>query len=48
VAARPREEIVADLLKSNHSMMLDLNELKRRAAGRRPPRNEANRPWQTA
>jgi hypothetical protein len=27
---------------------LDLNELKRRAAGRRTRPNEANRPWQTA
>jgi AAA family ATP:ADP antiporter len=30
-ATRPREEIVADLLRSNHSIMLNLEELKRQA-----------------
>jgi len=30
-ASRPREDILADLLRSNHSIMLNLEELKRRA-----------------
>src|SRR6185503_5254426 len=36
-SARPRDEILADLLRSNHSIMLNLEELRRRAAanGRR-------------
>jgi len=29
--ARPRDEILADLLRSNHSIMLNLEELRRRA-----------------
>jgi len=30
-SARPRDEILADLLRSNHSIMLNLEELRRRA-----------------
>jgi hypothetical protein len=33
---RPREEIVADLLRSNESMQLNLEELRRRDAAHRP------------
>ena len=29
-SARPREEVIADLLRSNHSIMLNLEELQRR------------------
>jgi hypothetical protein len=36
-SARPRDEILADLLRSNHSIMLNLEELRRRA-GVEPPR----------
>jgi len=35
-SARPRDEILADLLRSNHSIMLNLEELRRRA-GVEPP-----------
>ena len=35
-SARPRDEILADLLRSNHSIMLNLEELRRRA-GVQPP-----------
>jgi ATP:ADP antiporter, AAA family len=35
-STRPRDEIVADLLRSNHSIMLNLEELKRRAGVQSP------------
>jgi hypothetical protein len=37
-SARPRDEILADLLRSNHSIMLNLEELRRRAGA--PPSAE--------
>jgi ATP:ADP antiporter, AAA family len=37
-STRPREEILADLLRSNHSIMLNLEELRRRV-GVEPPRS---------
>jgi AAA family ATP:ADP antiporter len=33
---RPREDVLADLVRSNHSIMLNLEELKRRAGGPAP------------
>jgi hypothetical protein len=35
-ATRDRDEILADLLRSHESIMLNLDELKRRAASGRP------------
>jgi hypothetical protein len=39
-ATRPREEILADLVRSNYSIMLNLEELKRRARGAQPVKDE--------
>jgi hypothetical protein len=36
-STRPRDEILADLLRSNHSIMLNLEELRRRAGLEPPP-----------
>ncbi len=45
--ARPRDEILADLLRSNHSIMLNLEELRRRAVSSQSGEGPAEPPPQS-